>query len=392
MSKGALGLLSAYWPEDTPRYAHIPLKTAGDGTIHAVAAAAPKQVALASASGMLTYGELSSSARIFGDALRNRIARGARAAILATNAFEMVVGAFGAFECDALALLSDGPASPETLNAFAPDLVIAPMGFSHGAVPVVTFDELMHGERKQKSGRPELRAPILAMAMPGGRGEALHSHRSLIGSAVSVGGFYMLAEEVSVMLLEPPTNWCTLALMLGSLARGATIWVGWEESAPQYPAEIDYAVCSWERAIRIAGQGSSASLPARVRAGMIVGIEGPFSASRRMQLSRRLKSEVLTLLGRNDLGPIIGSHPAWYLKDAAGIPLPNVDLRPLAPTDGTPLNIGWEAVASAEIGVKSALAPAGGTMVEGWLRSGIVAEIDPTGFYFLAPQRNLRSV
>jgi hypothetical protein len=142
----------------------------------------------------------------------------------------------------------------------------------------------------------------------------------------------------------------------------------------------------------MAAQGPSAPLPTRVRAGTIVAIEGAFSASRRIQLARRLKSEVLTLLGRNDLGPVIGSHPAWYLRDAAGIPLPNVDLRPLNPTDGTPLNIGWEAVASAEIGVKSALAPAGGTMIEGWLRSGIIAEIDPTGFYFLLQPRRLRSV
>jgi hypothetical protein len=91
----------------------------------------------------------------------------------------------------------------------------------------------------------------------------------------------------------------------------------------------------------------------------------------------------MTLLGRSDLGPIVASHPAWYLNDAAGIPLPSVDLRPLNPTDGQPLNIGWEVVDSAELGVKSALAPAGGTIVEGWLRSGLIAQIDPTGFYFL---------
>jgi hypothetical protein len=101
---------------------------------------------------------------------------------------------------------------------------------------------------------------------------------------------------------------------------------------------------------------------------------------------------VLTLLGRNDLGPVLGSHPSWFLNDAAGIPLSNVDLRPLNPTDGTPLNLGWEVVDSAEIGVKSALAPAGGTAVEGWLRSGQTAQIDPTGLYFLLRGGHLRAV
>ena len=82
MSKGALGLLSAYWPEDTPRYAHVPLKTVGDTTIYAIAAScagAHRTRKLGSA--RLTYGELAEKARIFGKALRGRVQRGARVAI-----------------------------------------------------------------------------------------------------------------------------------------------------------------------------------------------------------------------------------------------------------------------------------------------------------------------
>ena len=90
------------------------------------------------------------------------------------------------------------------------------------------------------------------------------------------------------------------------------------------------------------------------------------------------------MLGRSDIGPVIASHPTWFLDDAVGIPLPNVDTRPLNPADGEPLNIGWDAVESAELGIKSAHAPAGGTLVtENWIRTGITAEIDPTGLYFL---------
>jgi len=61
-----------------------------------------------------------------------------------------------------------------------------------------------------------------------------------------------------------------------------------------------------------------------------------------------------------------------------------VDTRPLNPADGEPLSIGWDAVESAELGIKSAHAPAGGTLVtDNWIRTGITAEIDPTGLYFL---------
>jgi hypothetical protein len=80
-SKGALVLLSAHWPEDTPRYAQVPLKTVGDTTIYPIAASAPERAALVSKSGKLTYGEPAERARALGKALRGLIERGARVAI-----------------------------------------------------------------------------------------------------------------------------------------------------------------------------------------------------------------------------------------------------------------------------------------------------------------------
>lgn len=389
MSKGALGLLSAFWPEDTPRYAHIPLKTVGDATIYPVAAAAPHRTALVSARGNLEYGELAEKSRRFAGALRNRIERGARVAIVESDPAAMLIAALGALAADALCFLNAEAPASETLAAFAPDLVVGAVAAPAGA-PLATFDEIIAAPGKERVARPDFRMPILAMAKPGG-GEVLHNHRSLAATAISVGGFFMLAEEVSVVLLEPPTSWFALALTLGALQRGATIWAGWEPAAAA-PARADYVVCGWERAGRLLEEPAGARLPARIDAGLIAAIEGPFSVSRRLRLSRKLRTAVLTLLGRNDLGPVLGSHPSWFLNDAAGIPLSNVDLRPLNPIDGAPLNLGWEVVDSAEIGVKSALAPAGGTAVEGWLRSELIAQIDPTGLYFLLRGGPLRAI
>ena len=391
MSKGALGLLSAFWPEDTPRYAHIPLKTVGDVTIYEVAKTAPHAIALVSARGSVEYRELAEKSRRFADALRNRVERGARVAIVETDPAAMLVAALGAFEAATLCFLNVGAPPQAVLEAFVPDLVVG-AGVASGTAPIAAFDEIMAAPGKERSARPDFRMPILAMAMPGGRGEVLHNHRSLTATAISVGGFFMMAEAISVVLLEPPTSWFGLALALGALARGATIWAGWERPAPALPAHVDYAACSWGRAARLLEQGPGGGLPASIDAGLIVAIEEPFSVSRRSRLSRKLRGDVLTLLGRNDLGPILASHPSWFLSDAAGIPLPNVDIRPLDPTDGAPLNIGWEAVDSAEIGVKSALAPVGGTAVGGWLRSGLIGQVDPTGFYFLLGGSRLRAV
>jgi hypothetical protein len=381
MSKGALGLLSAYWPEDTPRYAHVPLKTVGDTTIYAVAASAPDRVALKSGGAALTYGELAEKARVFGKALRGRVERGARIAIALSDPFEMLIAMFGAFEADVLTFPHAGAPPKEALDAFAPDLVVGENP-PEGTAPTASFNTIMSEPGKERSGRPDFRTPILAMAMPGGRGEALHNHRTLVATGISVGAFYLLAEDITILLLEPPSNWWTIAMLLGGLNRGATVWAGWEGELPQLPVSLNYAVCGWDRAGMLL-EDEVEALAGRISAGFIVAIDRPFSISRRMRIGRRLRADVLTLLGRSDLGPIVASHPAWYLNDAAGIPLPSVDLRPLNPTDGQPLNIGWEVVDSAELGVKSALAPAGGTIVDGWLRSSLIAQIDPTGFYFL---------
>ena len=389
MSKGALGLLAAYWPEDTPRYAHIPLKVVGDTTIYPIAESSPDRVALATAEGTLTFGELAAKARVFGESIRSRVERGSRVAIALTDPAEMLIALFGAFEADLLAFVHIGPPAKEVLDAFVPDLVVGE-NLPDTAGPRASFEEIMSGPGKARIGRPDFRTAILAMAAPDGRGEILHSHRTLVATATSIGAFYLLAEGITLLLLEPPTNWCTLAMLLGAMHRGATIYAGWDGSLEHLPAKLDYAVCGWDRAGLLLDDRQGEVLAGRIAAGLIVGIERPFSISRRLRLSRIIRADVLTLLGRSDLGPIVGSHPAWFLNDAAGIPLPSVDLRPLNPSDGAPLKIGWEVVDSAEIGVKSALAPAGGTLVEGWLRSGLIAQIDPTGFYFLLRDSRMR--
>lgn len=389
MSKGALGLLSAYWPEDTPRYAHVPLKTVGDTTIYAIAAASPERVALRSGvTGALTYGELADKARIFGKALRGRVERGGRVAIALNDPAELLIAMFGAFEADVLTFPHSGAPPKEALEAFAPDLVIGENP-QRGVATTASFEAIMAEPGKERSGRPDFRTPILAMALPAGHGEALHNHRTLVATGISVGAFYLLGEDISILLLEPPTNWWTIAMMLGAMNRGATVWAGWEAELPKLPVSLNYTVCGWNRAGMLL-EDELEALTGRISAGLIVAIDKPFSTSRRMRIARRLRADVMTLLGRSDLGPIVASHPAWYLNDAAGIPLPSVDLRPLNPTDGQPLNIGWEVVDSAELGVKSALAPAGGTIVEGWLRSSLIAQIDPTGFYFLVRDARLR--
>jgi hypothetical protein len=379
MGKGALGQLAAYWPEDTARYAHVPLKRVGEITLHSSAAAATDRAALVTSAGVATYGQISDRVRRLAASLRGRLQKGSRVAIGLAEPLDLVTALFGCFETEMLAYGSAGEILARTLALFGADLALGQAG--ERSVDLVA---LLAEPGSEKSERPDFKKPLVAFAKPDQSGEVLHNHKTLAAEAIAIGSFFMIDAETQVLLLDPPTDWLSLAMLLGTWQRGGTVWAGWETELAKPPERVDYLVTSWAAAIERFVDAPPRIPRLRIGAGALVGVEGPFSVSRRRRLARRLGTPVLTVLGRNDIGPVIASHPSWFLDDAVGIPLPNVDTRPLNPADGEPLNIGWDAVESAELGIKSAHAPAGGTLVaDNWIRTGITAEIDPTGLYFL---------
>ncbi|HSD10635.1 MAG TPA: AMP-binding protein [Candidatus Binatia bacterium] len=383
MGKGALGQLAAYWPEDTARYAHVPLKRVGEITLHASAATGADRAALVTPAASATYGPIADRVRKLAAALRGRLQKGSRVAIELADPLDLVTALFACFETEMLAYASAGGIPERTLGLFGADLVVGRQGEN-----AVGFAELLAEPGTEKSERPDFKKPLVAFAKPDQSGEVLHNHKTLAAQAIAIGSFFMIDAETQVLLLDPPTDWLSLAMLLGTWQRGGTVWAGWGQGLSDLPERVDYLVTTWTGAMERFVDAPPRIPRLRVGAGALVGVEGPFSVSRRRRLARRLGTPVLTVLGRSDLGPLISSHPTWFLDDAVGIPLPNVDTRPLNPADGEPLNIGWDAVESAELGVKSAHAPAGGTLVtENWIRTGIIAEIDPTGLYFLRDSR-----
>ncbi|MGH7896521.1 MAG: AMP-binding protein [Candidatus Binatia bacterium] len=378
MGKGALGQLAAYWPEDTARYAHVPLKRVGEITLHESARESADRAALVTAAGPVSYGELSEQVKQLAARLRGRLQKGSRVALALADPRELVAALFACFETEMLVFASAGEIDPGLLAVFSGDLVVG------NAPNAIGFAELLAGEASERADRPDFKKPLIAFPKPDQSGEVVHNHKTLGATAIAIGSFFMIDAETRVLLLEPPTDWLGLSLLLGSWQRGASVFVGWGESAANDVERVDYLVANWAYAISRFVDAPAEVARVKVGAGAIIGVERAFSLSRRRRLARRLGTPVLTVLGRSDLGPTIASHPTWYLDDSIGIPLPNVDTRPMNPADGTPLNIGWDAVESAEIGFKSSLAPAGGElMADGWLRSRLVGEIDPTGSYFL---------
>jgi len=383
VGKGALGLLSAYWPEMTARHAHIPLERAPQYTVHRSAKSDPDRPALITPQRSVTFAELSDLVRRAGAGIAGGVEEGGRVAILLDDPIDQAAYAFGAWEADRLAFVASGPVPLEKLADFAPDLVIArELAHAPPGVPVGTAHTVMARE-PVTFGKANLRTPILVLANPDATGEVAHTHKTLVGTAVAFSSFFQFEPGAEVVLLEPPTGWLGLAVMLGAWSRATTIRAAWTTGWAGHPDRVDYLAGSFTTAeARYAG-ATPALRDVRAGVGAILGIEGPFSPARRRRLARRLGTPVLTLYGRNDLGPAIGSHPTWYLDDAIGIPLPNVDTRPLDPSDGAELTIGWDAVEEAEIGVKSVLAPAGGELSGTWLRTRMIGQVDPTGLYFV---------
>ncbi len=385
MSKGAIGLLSAYWPEGTARYAHIPLERVTATCVQTPAAAAPEAVAL-DGSRRVTYGELAASVAAGAAWLRERVPEGGRVGVAVADPVTQVLCLLAALAADRLVHLAADPVeAPGALARFEPDVVI-------GAAPLVerpTFgpDELLAAEPPAATpgvgrARPNLRTPLLALAAPSG-GEVVHNHRTLVATAIACSEFFLLEPRAEVVVLDPPNGWLSLAAVLATLRRGGTVRAGWEPDWAGHPERVDYVVGGWDALVARYLAATPRLRDVHPGVGVWAGLSEPFSIGVRRRLARRLGAPVLTVFGRNDLGPVLASHPAWFLDDAAGIPLPNVDLRPLNPVGGRELVIGWDVVEDAEMGVKSALAPAGGELSGEWLRTRSVAMVDPTGLYFL---------
>ncbi len=351
MSKLSLGMLSAFWPEGVFRYANVPLQTVGEACVRRPAAAWGEKPALVGPEGVLTYEALLERMERAAASLRAYLEPGRRVAIALPSLVEEVVWLLAVVEAGALACLG-GVQAPVVLS---PQEVLA------------------RPPQEAPPGRPDLRSPRLALPAPGG--EALYSHRALVAAALSWAAFFELAEDVTVAVWASPSGWLGLTALLAGLMRGCTLYL----EGPLPAEAVDYLVLPWEALERVARDWRG-----RVRVGVLAGVDGPFSPWRRRLFSRALGAPVLTVLGRNDLGPVLASHPEWFLPEAVGIHLSNVDTRPLDTAYGRPLALGWDVIEVAEVGVKSPMVPQGAeTVEEGWARTRLLAAIDPSGLFFL---------
>lgn len=410
MSKGAVGLVAGYWPEDVYRYLATPAVPLDEGLVARAVKRRATAPAILTTSEVLTYQALATAVDgAMGAVLALLGDGGSRVALAVRDPLDSLKIFLGALKGRCTVLLADPAAPAEALRGlalgFQPDLVVADEAIAGrlGAAALepaarrATVDEVwrLGAARPKAKLKLGLRAPAVAMA---GEDGALvyHSHNSLLSGALSWSTFLALREDAVLLALRPLHTWEGLYSVLPALFRGGACVLADAEGADGLVSLLRqhrpaYALLPIADAFRLAADRDVAREIAAALHGVFVSVAGPFWAAARRKLGTLLGRPVLTVYGRAESGPVLASHPAWHLDEAVGIPVTNVDVWPLNPATGNPLPVPWEAIEHGEIGVKSPMAAVGyrtpdemqERVREGWLRTRLVASMDPSGLFYL---------
>ncbi|MFQ5849793.1 MAG: AMP-binding protein [Candidatus Binatia bacterium] len=411
MSKGAVGLTAGYWPEDIYRYLAIPGISLDDGLITRPGRRRADHPAVISYQGIFTYRQLAAEMdQTMKAILSFTEGKSARLAIAIQQPLDLVKVIFGAVKgrCSLFLMNPSLPAHELTqqLDQFSPDLVItddAHFKQEADSLPqrarVIQFQEL---EGKGTGipvprGRQDLQAPAIALALGDG-GLVYHSHKSLLAGAVSWSTFVPLKAEDLVLGLQPLYTWEGLYSLFPVLFRGGTCLLASLEDPDRLARAVRnhrpcYSLLPRPEAAKLYRPVYSSVVQAfrQCLQGLFVSVVGPFTAAGRRRLRNLLQKPALLTYGSAESGAVLSSHPTWYLDAAVGIPLTNVDVWPLDPSNGNPLEVPWETIEYAEIGVKSPMTAADYQTPEkrekyirgGWSRTWIVATMDPNGLFYL---------
>jgi len=410
VSKGAVGLTAGYWPEDVYRYLAVPGISIDDGLVARPGKRTPDRPALIGHQGPLSYKQLLADMdQIMKAVLACLEGKSGRVAVAIADPLDLMKVVFGALKARAIVFLMNHALPPEEIAAqlqqFQPDLAIVDDAFrrlvqtSLEGARTVSLSELRETKPTAAAprGRQDLGAPALALAMDGG-GLAYHSHRSLLAGAVSWSTFVPLKTEDLVLAAQPLYTWEGLYSLLPILFRGGTCLAA-DLQDPEKLAHMVkehhpiYTMLSrpearllYQSTHRSAVQAFKESLQ-----GLFVSTTGPFTALGRLRLRNLLGKPALLAFGSAEAGPIFSSHPTWFLDTAVGIPVTNVDVWPLNPANGNPLEVPWETIEYGEVGVKSPMTAADYHSPEekekrvkgGWLRTKIVTTMDPNGLFYI---------
>lgn len=410
MGKGAVGIVAGYWPDDVYRYMAIPSMYLDEALVTRPAKRFPDKVAMEFESVQLTYQQLAAEVDKAAKAVLSCTGgKNLRLTLLLASPLELLPVLIGALRAHCLVQLPDISAPPERLSqqiaAFGPDLVvtdektggmISSKEQKPEVLPAAELLQLKPGTAKVLK-RLDMKGPCIALT--GRDGKVFYqSHQSVLAGAISWSAFVPIEEKDVILDLHPLHTWEGLFGLLPALFKGATCLVSSLENAQKLAAShmsyhCSYTWLSQEQArkmLREPQQDLVRNLK-RSLVGLFVSVSGSFRPRSRKLLGNLLGGvPVLTVFGFPEAGPVLASHPTWYLNEAIGIPVSNVDVWPMNPGTGNPLLVPWEAIEFAEVGIKSPMAAVAfsspedkaAQVREEWLRSYLVANMDPNGLFY----------
>lgn len=389
---------SWYWPDDVPRLIGVPPFILGHMVAGRWARRKPDRVALADAGRSITYAELNSKVTGFAGALRSKLDEGGRALLHGPSGIDGVISVLGAVAACARPLLVDGSIDSNDAAGLAAQVGATVVNMAE-LIELGASGDLAGGEQ----GLGSAQDLVLDLVTPDGW-LAGHSSYSLVSGALSLAQFLQVENGGGSWLCAMPlSSWEGLYSAMVPLYCGATAVVANERGMSDDIADavedhgVSYTLLPYDASQELARRKPRRLVDAFKRSlqGLLLSTQRPFSPGDRRKLKKVLDVPVLTVYGLTECGPILASHPSWYVDESVGIPVTNVEVQPANPQTGEPIDTNWELLDYASMVIRAPQLMAcyegqaasdeklSARIEQGWFKTWAKASFDANGMMYL---------
>lgn len=380
---------SWYWPERVPRVSGVPPYSAFDLLVARRARKDADSLALGDLERSLTAGELVTHVMSVAAAIKASNLERSTVRIDAPMGVEHAVLLLGAFAAgctvDASSTSSTG--------------AVATLAGS-GRQGEVVFDSAIAVSSTEIPVGPEttdsLALILDSVTQPGNRIGI--SQRALLARAISVAAYFDFPTEAPWVIDLEPSSWALTTLLGAALHHGAKVVLTPPGDADSFASAVGMeqfqavGVMDFNEAFVASRESKRVAKGLRGQLlGLILPVVSSFDASERRRIEKVFDCSTLTIYGLPETGPILASHPSWYLVESAGIPITNADVLPVDPRSGARIQTLWELVEFAAVNVRSPMLATSKSTNGNWepiggmIATGVAASSDANGMIYLLP-------
>ncbi|MBW8059182.1 MAG: long-chain fatty acid--CoA ligase [Solirubrobacterales bacterium] len=404
---------SWYWPDDVPRLLGVPPMFCDKLMAERWSRRRSDATAVADADSAVTYAEFWSRAQAVAAALRERSSGEECVALVGPGGVDGLVALIGTLAARRRSILLDprSEAAGEAATAVGAHLaIVQPPAQAPDGIAAVELRELEEAgadgadalAQDDAGAVRDIHEPAVDLVTADGW-VASQSHYSLVSGALSMAAFLELDQAEAWLCAMPLWTWeglysALVALYLG----GAAVVCGPDGATDEVADLIDdhsvaYALAPFE-ILRNLSRGRPRRLAASLKRnldGLMLSTDRPFAAIDRRKARKALDVPILTVFGLTETGPILASHPSWYVDESVGIPVTNVEVQPVNPETGEPLDTNWELLDYARMVIRAPQLMAGyegpaaederlsSRLEDGWFKTGALASFDANGMMYL---------